>query len=166
MHFNLLDLFVVAYVVYGIIRGRQRGLPRELPKLLGVTVAVLTGAGLFHWTGKALNAAQLVTRQSVGLTGSVAIVIAAFLLVRHFKAKIRDWTARRCPDQTLQRRAGAAAGGLRTLVIGCFVIVFLGLLPFNPFKAPFARGSFFGRNLIRFVVPVYNNVAGESPNAH
>lgn len=145
----------------GAIRGRLRGLPRELPRLLGVTVAVLTGAGLFSWTGQVLSTTQHLTRQSLGLTGGLALVIAAFVIVRHFKQQVHDWTARRFPEPRLQRRAGAVAGGLRALMLGCFVVVFLGLLPGNPLKAMFARGSFFGRTLIQFVVPVYDTVTGQ-----
>jgi hypothetical protein len=162
MGFNLIDAAAAAYVGLATWRGRRRGLAYELPRTLKVLVLALTGAGLWHWTGAALGEVARATRLRLGAVGGVGAVTAAFFLVQHFKAQIRAWAARRFSESGLQRRGGALLGGLHALVLSSFLIVFTGLLPLGPLKAPFARGSFIGRNLIRFVVPVYANLSGQS----
>ncbi len=162
MSFNLLDIGTVVYVAYAVWRGRRRGLAFELPRVLKVFVLAFTGAGLWHWTGAALDQFSKLTRQHVGTIGGAGLMVAAYFLVQHFKAQIRAWAEKKFPDGTLQRRGGAVLGGLHALVLSSFLIVFIGLFPGNPLKGPFAQGSFIGRNLIHYIVPVYENVSGQS----
>lgn len=162
MGFNLLDILVAGYIAWGAWRGARRGLAHVLPGLISITVLILTGYGMYHWTGKAVVQTEHLLGRTTGLFGFVAAMVAAIVIVRLFRAKIRAWAAKQFPDPPAQKRAGAIAGGLRALIIGSTVIVFFGLLPLNPFRAPFANGSFIGRNLIRYVVPVYESLSGET----
>lgn len=160
MSFNLLDIAVAAYVVYGAMKGRKRGIAEELPQLIALLIFVLTGCGLFKWAKKLISGVHQLTGQALGVLSFVAIAVGAFLIARKFRAAIKNWVEQKTPAEESRKQSGMIVGGFRALVIGAAIVVFIGLLPLGALGRPFSSGSFLGRNLIRFVVPVYDELAG------
>lgn len=163
MGFNILDLAVLAYVGFGAWRGFRNGFAKEVPRVVGWLVFTITGYGLFRWLARGLHSASQMTGYTVGIVGIVGVIVGAWLLSGLIRRRMSEHAAQSVADDGKQRTLGMITGGVRTLVIACFVIVYLGLLPIGVLNRPFANGSFFGRTLIRFVVPVYETVAGEEP---
>lgn len=155
MRFNFVDILVAAYLIYGTMRGRIRGFSRELPRAVSVTLAFTTGFGLYRSSERLISGLGHLAGQTSGAVGFVTVVVGAFFLMRQFRGRIRDWAAKRYPDENFQRRAGAAAGFIRTVTISAFVFVLISFLPINLLRRPFTEGSLFGRVVVRVVRPVY-----------
>ena len=163
MTVNLADILVVAYLIYGTIRGRLRGLTRELPKVVSATLALTTGFGLYRASERLISRLGHLAGQSSGAVGFVTVTAGAFFLVHQFRSRIRDWAAKRYADETLQRRAGAAAGFIRTTAMSALVFVFISFLPIDWVRRPFTEGSLFGRVVVKVVRPVYDLSHGRHP---
>jgi uncharacterized membrane protein required for colicin V production len=158
MSFNLIDLILAGYIGWGIWRGRRRGLTTEATRTILLLLAVLTGYGLARWTGKALGQLATVTGQGTGPLGVLGVMIATYVLARHFRRQLQTRIAKRFPDEQIQRKGGATAGGIRALVLGSTLVVLIGLMPLGVLSKPFNSGSLVGRNLRRYVVPAYQAV--------
>jgi len=163
--FNLLDLLAIGYTGYGAWRGARRGLSRELPRFIMILLFVLTGCTLSHWMRVIFGKINVVTGLAAGGVSFVALFAMAFLLARHARTRFAQRLRERFPDENFQLRGGAIVGSLRSLVIACTLIVFIGLMPLGFVSLPFAQGSFIGRNLIRLIVPVYEKIAGQPTSA-
>jgi uncharacterized membrane protein required for colicin V production len=155
MRFSLADILVAGYLIYGTIRGRARGFSRELPKVVSVVLAFTTGFGLYRLSERVMAGLAQMAGQTSGAVSFVAVAIGAFFLMRQFRGRIRDWMAKRYPDENLQRRAGAVTGFIRTATVSAFVFAFISFLPVGFIKRPFTEGSLFGRTVVRLVRPVY-----------
>lgn len=162
MHVNLVDLIVLVYLGYGAWRGRRRGLPRELPRLLSGLIVAITGCGLLRWSGRLAGAISQKAGIATGLTGFIGVAIAAFVLWRLFRVRLREWVARRWPDPHLQRRAGLVAGLLRATVLSSLVLVLMSYLPLGPLRVAATEGSLYGRTVIRLARPVESLLNGKS----
>ena len=161
MGFNLLDILLLSYVAYSVHRGYGRGLAVEVPRLINVLVPVLTGYGLNRWMGRALKDMTHALGLNTHAPGVLIIMFAAWWLVWQFRVRLRTRVAQRFPDEGQQKLGGAAVRGVRALVLGSTNIVFVGLLPIGILGRPFSQGSFVGRSLIRYVVPLYEGVSGK-----
>ncbi|NQU10253.1 CvpA family protein [bacterium] len=161
MRVNPIDLLVVVYLGYGAWRGRARGLPRELPRLLSDLLVAVTGCGIFRWSERFANAISLKAGLASGLTGFIGVIIAAFLLWRLFRTRLREWVARRWPDPDLQRRAGLVAGLLRATVFSALIVVVVSYLPLGPLRVAATEGSLYGRTILRLARPVEALVNGQ-----
>ncbi len=161
MDFNLLDILLLLYIGYSVYRGYSHGLAAEVPRLINVLMPVLAGYGLNRWMGWALKDVTHLFGLNTHAPGVLTVMFVAWWLVRQFRVRLRTWVEQRFFDETLQRRGGAIVRGVRALVLGSTIIVFVGLLPIGFPGRPFSHGSFVGRNLIRYVVPLYEEVAGK-----
>lgn len=157
MRFNLPDILVVAYVIYGMLRGRARGFSRELPKVVSVTLAFTTGFGLYRLSERLMAGLAQMAGQKSGPVSFIVVAIGSFFLLRQFRGRIRDWAAKHYPDENLQKRAGAAAGAVRTVMVSAFVFVFISFMPIGFLREPFTEGSLFGRTVVKLVRPVYEH---------
>jgi uncharacterized membrane protein required for colicin V production len=156
MKFNIVDILTLAYVGYGAVRGWTRGLSRELPRAAGITLAFVTGWGLYRWTERLLLQTQRFTGQKLGVFGVIGILVASFFLVRHFKGRVQAWADKKFPAEKIQKRGGMAAGALRTFLIAAIVIIFASHI----LRGMFAENSLIGWFLTRFVVPVQKITQG------
>ena len=161
MSFNLIDAVALAYVAYGVRLGWKRGLSSELPRLVMILLFVLSGCTLSHWLRVIFGKINVLTGHIAGGFGFVGMFAAGMFLARLFRNRFTSWLSGKLPVEAIQKRGGAIIGGLRTLVIACTLIVFIGLMRFGIVSEPFAQGSFIGRNLIHLVVPVYEKIAGQ-----
>ena len=153
---GLADLVAAGYLAWGVLKGRRRGLTVELPRLIGVTLTLLTGAGLVHWSDHVLGEMNKLTVQAAGIIGWGACVAGGVYLVRQFRRQMGQWIAKKYADETLQKRAGMAAGFLRTFFIGSMVVLFLLRTPLHFLVSD----SLMGRNAVKIVQPVYH-IAGK-----
>jgi uncharacterized membrane protein required for colicin V production len=155
---HLANLTAAGYLAWGGLKGQRRGLAIELPRLVSVTLALVTGAGLARWADHALAEIDKFTGHVAIALGWGGSLVGAFYLARQF----RDWMGRRImerlPEETIEKRAGMAAGFLRTLVIGLIVTLFLLHTPLAFLVRDSALGS-----LARVVQPVYHITAKPHP---
>ena len=161
MGFNGFDILLQLYIALSVSSGYGQGLAAEVQRLLNVLVPVLTGYGLYRWMGWALKDVTHWLGLDTHAPGVFVLMGVAWWLVWQLRARLRTWVTQRFADETLQKRGGAAVRGFRALVLGSTVIVFIGLLPVGFLGRPFSQGSFVGRTLIRYVVPVYEEVSGK-----
>jgi uncharacterized membrane protein required for colicin V production len=153
--FNFADILVIAYLIYGTLRGRVRGLSRELPKVISITLAFTTGFGLYRSSERLLSGLAHMAGQASGPVSFLSMAIGGYFVMRHLRGRIHDWAAKRYSDENLQRKAGAAAGLIRTAALSAFVFVFISFLPMGFLKRPFTEGSLFGRVVVKLVRPMY-----------
>jgi uncharacterized membrane protein required for colicin V production len=158
MSFGLADFAAAGYLAWGALKGRRRGLSVELRRLASVTLALVTGAGLARWTDHAFEEINKLTGQAAGALGWGGILVGAFYLARQFRAWMGRWISGLLPEETVQRRAGMAAGFLRTLVISSIITICLLHTPL----AFLVRNSVMG-GLARIVQPVYHLTAKPAP---
>jgi uncharacterized membrane protein required for colicin V production len=161
MRFNLVDLAVILYVLYGVWMGRRRGMARETAWAIGWAVSLLTGSGIYRWTARGLDQVGQASGLTYGIFGFVAVLVGAYLLVLRLRWRIRTQLEKRLPDPHLQKTGGMIAGGARTLLLSSFLILFIMLLPIGFLRDPFQKGSFIGRILNRIILPVYQETHKE-----
>ncbi len=78
MTYGLADYAAAGYLAWGGLKGRRRGLSVELPRLVSVTLALVTGAGLSRWAGHALAEIHKLTGQIAGASGWGGSLVGAF----------------------------------------------------------------------------------------
>lgn len=161
MHFNLIDIALLAYVVFGAIWARRRGIGVEVQSAAGWFVAMLTGSGIYRWTTKGLEQVSHATGLTLGIFSFITIFVAAYLVVRRLKQRIRAHAERRFAESEHLRHIGMIAGGLRALFLSSFVMLFIMILPIGFLRNPFQAGSLVGRVLHRVIMPVHRLTHGE-----
>jgi hypothetical protein len=149
---GFVDSIAAGYLAWGVAKGRRRGLSGELPRLFGVTLALVSGTGLLHWTERVIGEINKVSGQIAGALGWSGGLLGSFYVVRQFRERIRQWIANQWTDKTLQKRAGMAAGFLRTFFISTTIVLFL----LHTHFAFLVRDSMMGRSLVKIVHPVYH----------
>jgi uncharacterized membrane protein required for colicin V production len=149
------DLLALAYIVFSVFRGRQRGFLIELPATISIVVFALTGTGLYRWGGRVVAEANMLTRQASGVLGFFGLVAAALVLVQQLKTRLQQWAEKRFIAEH-QQLGGAMAGGVRSLVVAAVLLLILAHWPLKGLTRPLAESSFFGRALIKLVLPVYD----------
>jgi hypothetical protein len=154
---GFVDSVTAGYLTWGMVRGRRRGLSVELPGLASVTLALVSGTGLLHWTERVVGEFNKITGQIAGALGWGGGLMGSFYIVRQFRERMRLWIDKQWADKTLQKRAGMAVGFLRTCFISCTIVLFL----LHTHFAFLVRDSTMGRSLVRIVAPVYHT--GDTP---
>jgi hypothetical protein len=149
---GFVDSTTAVYLTWGIAKGRRRGLSVELPRLAGVTLALVSGTGLIHWTERVIGEFNKISGQIAGVLGWSGGLVGSFYVVRQFRERIRQWIENQWADESLQKRAGMAAGFLRTFFISSMIVLFL----LHTHFAFLVRDSMMGRSLVRIVQPVYH----------
>jgi hypothetical protein len=149
---RLVDSMTAVYLAWGAAKGRRRGLSLELPRLCGVTLALVSGTGLIHWTERVIGEFNKITGQIAGVLGWGGGLVGSFYVVQRFRERIRLWTEKKWSDETLQKRAGMTAGFLRTFFISSMIVLFL----LHTHFAFLVRDSVMGRSLVKIVQPVYH----------
>lgn len=164
MRFNLIDIAILAYIVFGVLWARRRGLGVEVQSAVGWLVAMLTGTGIYRWTTKGLDQVSHATGLSFGILSFVAIFVIAWLMVRRLKWRIQSFTERRFAESPRLRILTMIAGGLRALFLSSFVMMFIMMLPIGFLRSPFQEGSLVGRVLNHVIMPVHRFThGGEEP---
>jgi uncharacterized membrane protein required for colicin V production len=148
---GLANLVAAAYLAWGGLKGRRRGLAIELPRLASVTLALVTGAGLTRWADYALGEFDKLTGQVAGALGWGGVLVGAFYLARQLRGWMGRWIMNQLPEESVEKRAGMAAGFLRTFVISTIITLFLLHTPL----AFLVRDSMIG-GVARVVQPVYH----------
>jgi uncharacterized membrane protein required for colicin V production len=149
---GIVDSITTVYLAWGAAKGRRRGLSVELPRLTSVTLALVSGTGLIHWTERVVGEVNKITGQIAGVLGWCGGLAGSFYLVKQFRERMRQWINQRWTDETLQKRAGMTAGFLRTFLISCTIVLFL----LHTHFAFLVRDSMMGRCLVKIVQPVYH----------
>lgn len=163
MHFNLIDIAILAHVVFGVLWARRRGIGVEVQSAVGWFVAMLTGSGIYRWTTKGLEQVTHATGLSFGMFSFIAIFVVAYLMVRRLKGRIRSRAERTFAESKHLRVAAMMAGGLRALFLSSFVMLFIMILPIGFLRSPFQEGSLVGRVLNHVMMPVHRLTHGEEP---
>ncbi len=148
---GLANFVAAGYLAWGGLKGRRRGLAVELPRLLSVTLALVTGAGLTLWADHVLAEFNKVIGHLASALGWGGSLVGAFYLARQLRARMGRWIMDRLPEESVEKRAGMAAGFLRTLVISTIITLFLLHTPL----AFLVRDSMMG-GVAKSVQPVYH----------
>src|ERR1043166_8235045 len=123
MHFNLIDVVILGYVVFGVMWARRRGLGVEVQSAVGWFVAMLTGSGIYRWTTRGLEQVSHATGLSFGILSFLAIFVVAWLMVRRLKGRIRSYAEKKFAESRHLRGVAMAAGGLRAFFLSSFVML-------------------------------------------
>jgi uncharacterized membrane protein required for colicin V production len=155
----IVDVFVLAYIVFAIWRGRRRGLTGEFPSAASISIFFVTGCGLFKWMYRWLSEASAATHQSLGIFTFAGLLAAAYILWRKTKAQLGRFAAKYVTEQR-QRSAGGMAGGIRAFVVSSTLLLILAHWPLHAMTRWIVESSFLGRGLIAFILPVYGKTHG------
>jgi uncharacterized membrane protein required for colicin V production len=148
---GLTNYAAAGYLAWGGFKGRRRGLSVELPRLASVTLALVTGAGLTRWADHALAEFDKLAGHVASALGWGGSLVGAFYLAQLLRARMGRWIRDQFPEEAVEKRAGMAAGFLRTLVISTIITLFLLHTPL----AFLVRDSMMG-DLAKIVQPVYH----------
>lgn len=155
----MVDLLVLIWTGFAVWRGRRRGLTGEFPSAASATIFFVTGCGLFKWMYRGLSQASAVTHQSLGIFTFVGLLVAAVILWRKTQAHLTKLAGRYVTEQR-QRLAGGIAGGVRAFVVCSTLLLILAHWPLHAMTRWIVEGSFVGRGLIAFVLPIYGKTHG------
>jgi hypothetical protein len=161
MSAGVVDLLALGYVGYGVARGRRRGLFQELPGAISMTLFLVTGCGLLHWSERALADVNHLVNQAASLTGLACLVTGAVVLMRELRAWIGRWAAQRYGAVETQKAGGGIAGGVRCLALVSALLLGFAHWPLHSLTRPITESSLLGRALTRFVLPVYEKTHGK-----
>ena len=155
----MVDLLVLAHVTLALWRGRKRGFTVEFPSAASLVVFFLTGCGLFSWIHRGLARASEAIGHYLGVFTFFGLLVAAFVLWRRSHEYVVQLAGRWVP-QSRQRLAGGIAGGVRAFVLDATLLLILAHWPLHAMTRWIVEGSFVGRLLIHFVLPVYSHTHG------
>jgi uncharacterized membrane protein required for colicin V production len=156
---NFVDLLAVVHVAFATWRGRKRGFLVELPSAVSITLFSVTGLGLFKWMYRGLSQVSGRVGQSVGLLTFAGLVVAAYVLAGRIRAYLGTF-AEKLVSEPRHRLAGGITGGVRAFVLFCTLLLVLAHWPLHAMTRWIVEGSFLGRSLIRWVLPVYGKTHG------
>ena len=156
---GVVDLLALGWIVWGVYRGRKRGLGQELAGALSIGIFLVTGCGVYRWTGRVLGEAGKITGQTAGVVGFLSLVAGTVALVRALRSRLNKWSERRY-DASQRRFGGAIFGAVRTFLLVCVALLVLAHWPLHPLTRPVAESSLLGRCLTKWVLPVYERSHG------
>lgn len=125
-----IDLLVVAYLTWGLIKGFRRRLGRELEALIKLLLALawLWGFGAFSWLRNTLQGLVESSPVSAGMLGSLLALLGTFYLLYLLRQRLADATEARL-GETSARLWGALSGLLRTAAWSTALLLLLEKLP-------------------------------------
>ena len=156
---NLLDVLIIAFVVFLIVRGIFRGFIREVGSLAGVILGIWLGSvyqsQMTHFLKSFLPAGKFLPLISFALVFLIVLVLCnviAWLLQKFIRKVLLGWA-----DRVL----GVALAVLKGVIITYFAIVLLTF--FVPSKSEFIAGS----RLAPTIISSYQSMVGLiSPEAY
>ena len=112
---QFIDLLVIAYLAWGLLKGLRRRLGRELEALIKLLLllAWLWGFGAFKWLRNNLDGLAQASPVSSGMLGSLLIIILSFYLLHLLRERLAGAIDRRL-STTGSRISGAVAGLVRS----------------------------------------------------
>ena len=160
--FNLVDVAVGVYLLWGLIRGLKRGLSRELARLLTMFVAVGAGWKLYRPVAERVGEVTRLTEQGSALMGFALTLLAAGGAMVALRWVMRNLTEFRFKGR-LERVGGAAAGLLRCALVAGAVITLCSLCPIGMIREAFGERSVLGSALTTHLLPAYAALAEDHP---
>ncbi len=160
--YNIVDMVAVVLLVVGLLQGLRRGLSGELAGVLSTAIAVGTGCYFYQPLGVQTYMHTRLDEQAayalaffLTMAGAFLLMVLVRILLRHlmeftFKGKI-------------ERIGGALAGCLRAAVITAAIIFMFSLWPHDYLQRLFREESLAGRNLCKYIPPVYEELANKHP---
>jgi uncharacterized membrane protein required for colicin V production len=161
-NFNVIDIVIFLYLLFGIVRGVKRGLSGEIARLAGIVVAVWAGWRFYEPLGERIFlTTRLGEQSSYALAFFLALILAFVLMVvlRILLRHVMEFTFK----GKLERIGGAVAGLLRSTAVVLAVVIFMSLVPHDYLHALFVEESLVGRTLYVYLPTIYDDLAERYP---
>jgi uncharacterized membrane protein required for colicin V production len=163
VQFNLLDIVAAVYLLIGLLRGLKRGLSGELARLASMAFILFAGWRMYVPLGEKIAEMTRLTEEQSLLAGFGLIILAAgisMILLRLLLKNILEFTFK----GKLEKIGGMVAGFLRSFVLIALIVIPLGLSPIPYLQRTVAEESLLGSTIIKYLVPVYQQVVEENPD--
>lgn len=111
----MIDLLIIAYLIWGLFKGLRRRLGRELEALIKLVLllAWMWGFGAFSWLRDTLNGLVQASPLSASMLGSLLVILLSFLLLHLLRERLAGALERRL-STTGSRLLGGLVGLLRS----------------------------------------------------
>lgn len=115
-----IDIFLLAYALWGAFRGRRRKLAEMLYRLLRTAMAMITGVGLFRWIGSALSV--VTGKYFSDSMGFVIAFVFPLVVVRVFKNTLQAWIDKRMGSDDGRLWAAMLGFWINLLILGAMLL--------------------------------------------
>ncbi len=161
--FTTLDLIVVVCVAIGALQGLFRGLSGEMARLLGAVCAFVGGALLHEPVGEWVASYTRLIDQQARIATYLVTVVATLILWALFHRLIKK-LLQLVLNPRFDKITGVPAGMLRMTALVAVVCLAILIWPHAPFKAYVGTDSFFGRQIVRLVPAVQQQLEDNQIN--
>ncbi len=159
---NVVDVFILALLLFGMVRGLARGLSGELSRVIADALAVYaawhTAAPLGDRIHAATGMQPGIARALAFLATFVAVFLAA-VLVRIILRKVMQLSF----HGSVERFGGLLAGLLRALIYSAALLIFAFLLPAGTVRTFFMEESLSGRTFAPLIPAAYRRLNQRIP---
>jgi uncharacterized membrane protein required for colicin V production len=159
---NLVDLFAVAYLFYGMIRGFMRGLSGELARVISMVAVFLLGWHFYEVVGQKVMEGTRLGEQAAQLTGFLLILVGAGIgtvLIRWILRNLMEFKFK----EPLERVGGGVGGLVRSGAWVALIIIAATLSPSEYLNRKFSAESRLGALVSQHLIPAYQRLAEERP---
>lgn len=127
----MLDIAILAWIVWGFMRGRGKGAAEEAYRLTRAVLFVVCGVGLFGVSQWLVGHVAALQERSSGLVGLLGGSVGALVVMWMLARRLRAFFAARCDG--VSRTVAGMLGATRRLLFGGYLVMLLLLSPLRGF---------------------------------
>lgn len=121
---NTLDLVLILPILFGIFQGYKDGLVQQVSSFLGFVASFFLSLKFSGWVNSALTDSSIkIPVEFLGISSLLIAFILAFILIR-LSAKLLSNILSGVGLGIVGRLGGAILGGVKFLLIICFILIF------------------------------------------
>lgn len=157
------DIAVLVYAVFALVRGLKRGLSSELVRLIGGLGVLGTAIWLYPGIGNQIHAnTRLENAQTANLLAFCLLLVVGYVLLLALRLLLRALLDFQFKG-SLERTGGAITGLVRASTVVVLLVLTIGLWSHGFFYVNVIEESFTGRQINGLVGPAYADLAERFP---
>lgn len=161
-HFNIVDIVIMALLLFGMIRGARKGLSGELADVISIAAAFFAGWVFYEPLGTYFRTNTRLSETGSYIAAFFAVLVGAYLLMRVLRLVLQHVMEFSFKGK-IERVGGALAGLAHAGVVTASLILVVGLLPDRALHYNFVENSVFGLVLYERLGPVYEDLSEKHP---
>ena len=160
--FNIFDIIVLLYLLFGIYQGLRRGLSGELASVISTALAFFGGWKLYQPLGDHLLKITKLTPPTAHAAAFVLLIVGGYIVLIIIRLLLRHLMEFSFKGK-LERLGGALAGLIRATVIAAAIVLVVGLGPAAYLRHIAIEQSVFGSEVFSYLGPVVENLKEKYP---
>ena len=160
--FNIFDIIVLLYLLFGLYQGLRRGLSGELASVLSTALAFVGGWKLYQPLGDYLMKVSKLSSPSAHALAFVVLIVGGYIVLKIIRLLLRHLMEFSFKGK-LERLGGALAGLIRVTVVASAVVLIVGLGPGAYLRNLVIEHSVFGSQVFSYLGPMVESLKEKYP---